>query len=240
MPEPDKTITGIKINVNYVGAWLDIVLLTISGYVDTTTCQELAKVLRDLVKQKRYQFIVDLAGITYISSAGWGVFIGEIKNIRDKGGDLKVVQMNPDVFEVFEMLEFNRILNTYDTIEEAINEFDIIRGVDISKVQEEARQMAGHQVDGTAYQKRSVSTDSGKGKQRIIAGGKISVKDYPLNEKIKMIAVENPLWGIAEIKAQLDTEKFGNIRLGWIQIYRILRKLNLESKEKRYRFYRSR
>lgn len=237
MPEQNKTVTGIKISVNYVGAWLDIVLLTISGYVDTTTCQELAKVLRDLVKQKRYQFIVDLAGITYISSAGWGVFIGEIKNIRDKGGDLKVVQMNPDVFEVFEMLEFNRILNTYDTIEEAINEFDIVRGVDISKVQNEARQMAGNQ-GVSSYQKRQGV--NGKGKQRIISGGKISVKDYPLNEKIKMIAVENPLWGIRQIKAQLNTEKFGNIHLSWVQIYAILRKLNLESREKRFRFYRSR
>jgi len=123
---------GIKISVNYVGARFDIALITVLGYVDTTTCQELAKVFENIIKQKQYLIVADLGGVTYISSAGWGVFVSEIKNIQDRGGDLKIVQMSHEVFEVFEMLEFNKILNYYDSIEEAIDEFDIIRGIDIS------------------------------------------------------------------------------------------------------------
>ena len=73
---------GIKLSVHFVGARLDIALVTIIGYVDTTTCQELAKIIQDLEKQKRYLIIADLGGVSYVSSAGWGVFVGEIKNIR--------------------------------------------------------------------------------------------------------------------------------------------------------------
>ena len=241
MSDQHKTATGMKIAVNYVGAWLDIVLLTVSGYIDTTTCQELAKVVRDLVIQKRYQFIIDLAGISYVSSAGWGVFVGEIKNIRDKGGDLKVVQMNPEVYEVFEMLEFNRILNTYDTLEEAIDEFDIMRGIDITQAQNEARQLANVNTNMSPFRNKSAKAGGKRvAKKGPVVSSKISVKDFPLNEKVKMIAVENPVWGIRQIRKQLDTEKFGNIRLGRFQIYSILRNLNLETREKRYRFFRSR
>jgi len=227
---------GVKIAVNFVGAWLDIALITVTGYVDTTTCQEVAKVLQDLVRQKKMQIIADLGGITYISSAGWGVFVGEIKNIREKGGDLKVVQMNPEVYEVFEMLEFNRIICSYDTLEEAINEFDIVRGIDITQ----ARQGVKSSAAGRVY---TSGNRAAAGRKRVATGSisdKISLREYPLNEKVKMIAIENPFWGIRRICRQLNTDKFGNIRLGWMQAYMILRKLNLESKEKRYRFHRSR
>ena len=121
---------GIKIGIQKVGAQFDICLLNISGYVDTTTCQELSQIIQELIQEKHFHIIGDLGGVTYISSAGWGVFMGEIKGIREKGGDIKVVHMNPEVFEVFEMLEFNRILNYYDSVEEAIN--DVVPSVNES------------------------------------------------------------------------------------------------------------
>ena len=29
-----------------------------------------------------------------MSSAGWGIFVGEVKRFREKGGDIKLVNMN--------------------------------------------------------------------------------------------------------------------------------------------------
>ena len=236
-----KFMQGIKVSVNYVGARLDIALITAMGYVDTTTCQELAKIVQDLLKQKRYLIVTDLGGVTYISSAGWGVFVGEIKNIRDYGGDLKIVQMNPEVFEVFEMLEFNRVLNYYESIEEAINEFDIIRGIDITRVEGGKKQTIKKstvhlQNPRPAVAKRSPEQSTGT----LSTLKAVSYKDYPLMEKVKMIVVENPFWGIWGIRRQLRTEKYGHVRIGWPKMRSILKKLDLETKEKRYRFYRSR
>ncbi len=232
---------GIKVSVNYVGARLDVVLLTITGYVDTTTCLDLTKQIQSLMKQKRYQIIADLGEVSYISSAGWGVFVGEIKNIREKGGDIKIVQMTPEVFEVFEMLEFNRILNYYDSIEEAIDEFDIIRGINITKPEERKGvpqisakkhvRYPGSPVASTGQ--TGISEDTGRKE-------KLPVKDYPLVEKIKLIVVENPIWGIRSIQKQLRLEKYGNAKINLLKLHSLLKKLNLETKVKRYRFYRSR
>jgi anti-sigma B factor antagonist len=62
--------------------------------------------------------------VDYISSAGWGIFIGEIKEIRNHGGDLKLAGMVPDVYEVFQLLEFQSILDAFPTTEEAVRAFD--------------------------------------------------------------------------------------------------------------------
>jgi anti-sigma B factor antagonist len=232
---------GIKVSVNYVGARLDIALIKIFGYVDTTTCQELAKVFKNLVAQKRYLMTTDLGDVTYISSAGWGVFVGEIKNIRDCGGDLKIVQMNSEVFEVFEMLEFNRILSYYDSVEEAINEFDIVRGIDITRVEGGKKQTM---KSVTTHLQNPTPPVAMRERAQVPVNASaqlsISLKDYPLMEKVKMIVVENPFWGMYGIRRQLRSAKYGNVRLSWTKMRTILKQLDLESKEKRYRFYRSR
>lgn len=230
---------GIKISIHYVGTQSDIILISISGYVDTTTCQELAKVLQDLV-QKGNQFIVaDLRGVTYISSAGWGVFVGEIKKIRDNGGDLKIVQMSPEVYEVFEMLEFNRIINYCDSIEEAVDEYDIIRGINITDtsayVAPKQEPLDLHYAEAP-YQNKSRSSFIKKEEQ----ASHVSAKNYPLIEKIKMIILEDPFASIRDICKQLNTEKYGSVKINWFKMRSILNKQSLGTKEKRHRFYRSR
>lgn len=122
---------GIEIAVDRIGVFHDIALLRVRGYVDTTTSPELQRLLLQTIEEGICQFIVDLGFVNYVSSAGWGVFVGEIRGLREKGGDLKIIQMTPDVFEVFEMLEFNRILASYDSLEEAIDDYEISRGLDL-------------------------------------------------------------------------------------------------------------
>ena len=231
---------GIRVRVTFVGARFDIALIMIMGYIDTTTCQELAKIIRDLMAKKRYQIITDLGGVTYISSAGWGVFVGEIKNIRDHGGDIKLVQMNSEVYEVFEMLEFNRILNHYDSIEETINDFDIIRGLDITQGTLVKKKTKGKARPITPYPIAPMITDVGNGSMAVSGKPIIPAKEFPLVEKVKMVIIENHFWGIKDICRQLKSDKYGSVHIGFFKMHSLLRKLNLETREKRHRFYRSR
>jgi anti-sigma B factor antagonist len=98
-------------------------ILKVSGYLDTTTAGELETALYGLLDRNIYKIVVDLAGVNYISSAGWGIFIGEIKRIRNHGGDLKLSGMVGDVHEVFQLLEFHSILEAYPTSQEAVGAF---------------------------------------------------------------------------------------------------------------------
>lgn len=117
------SVDGIVVRVSKGNGEDGVAVLKVSGYLDTTTASELERALYDLLKQQAYRIVVDLAGVDYISSAGWGIFIGEIKDIRHRGGDLKLSGMVGDVYEVFQLLEFHSILQAYDTAEEAVTSF---------------------------------------------------------------------------------------------------------------------
>ena len=101
-----------------------ISVIRVGGYLEFTTSDELDKVIASLIKTKSYNIIIDLENVGYISSRGWSIFLSKIKEIREHDGDLKLPRMAPDVFEVFKVLEFFWFLSVYDTIEEAISDFD--------------------------------------------------------------------------------------------------------------------
>ncbi len=101
----------------------DVSVISVKGYVDTTTSTELEDSLKRLLSKGQYDIVIDLGNVNYISSAGWGIFISEIKEIRENGGDLKLAAMIGDVYEVFELLEFQTILESFDTVEEAVGSF---------------------------------------------------------------------------------------------------------------------
>jgi len=105
----------------------------IDGVIDTTTASELEEVIESLLKRQRYNIILDLAGVDYISSAGWGIFISRIKDVRNNRGDIKLSNMIPNVYEIYELLEFDKVLKSYSSVDKAHNDFEDISTVDTSK-----------------------------------------------------------------------------------------------------------
>ena len=101
----------------------EITVVRVDGVIDTMTATELEKVTNSLLSQNRYDIIVDLGGVDYISSAGWGIFISNIREIRLNNGDIKLARMIPNVYEIFELLEFDSILKAFDNIEKAKADF---------------------------------------------------------------------------------------------------------------------
>ncbi len=111
---------NISVNVSEYSQNRDITLFSVKGFIDTTTAPEFEKKFLSVLNEKKYKLVVDLKDVNYISSAGWGIFISEIKRIRNQKGDLVLVGMNPEVSEVFELLEFNTILKSYPNVETAV------------------------------------------------------------------------------------------------------------------------
>jgi len=94
--------------------------MAVKGLIDTATAPEFEEKFLTVLGEKKFKLVVDLKDVNYISSAGWGIFISEIKRIRNQKGDLVLVGMNPEVSEVFELLEFNTILKSFPNVESAV------------------------------------------------------------------------------------------------------------------------
>jgi len=117
------SVDGIVVSVSTGSREHGVAVLKVSGYLDTTTASELEAALNGLLDKRNFKIVIDLSGVNYISSAGWGIFIGEIKEIRHRGGDIKLAGMSGDVYEVFQLLEFNSILEAFGSADEAIDSF---------------------------------------------------------------------------------------------------------------------
>ena len=72
------------------------VIIQPSGYIDTTNAPEIEKYIERQLADRRFKIAINLENIDFISSAGWGIFISEIRNIRENKGDLVLVNMAPD------------------------------------------------------------------------------------------------------------------------------------------------
>ncbi len=232
---------GIQLSVKQAGIDNNISIIKVGGYIDTTTSAELEHSLDQLLNDNKNKIIIDLKDVDYISSAGWGIFISEIKGIREKGGDLKLVGMISDVYEVFELLEFHYILKAFETIEEAIVDFD--KGRPATEISTPApaplpkKTLVSSPAPGPAP--NAPAEESKKQEQyldKMVSG---ETKDKGVEEKIKQLIIENPENGSISIMRELNTTKYGNVKLGWFQVKKYLKKMRLNSKKKRVEFFKT-
>jgi anti-sigma B factor antagonist len=114
---------NISISLSEGGVDRSVSQIRVDGVIDTLTASELEQVFDSLLGRSRYRIVVDLAGVDYISSAGWGIFISHIKDVRDNEGDVKLAGMVPDVREIFELLEFDKVLQAFMSVDEAASKF---------------------------------------------------------------------------------------------------------------------
>lgn len=225
---------GIQLSVKQAGANNNISVIKVGGYIDTTTSAELDHSLDQLLESNCYNIIIDLANVDYISSAGWGIFISEIKGIRERGGDLKLVSMIPDVYEVFELLEFHYILKAFDTLDNAISDFDKTRS------KSEVSQPVFVEEEKSAIPKRKVTKEKETVSKRddyLERMMKTDAKDKSVEDKIRQLVVENPEYGSIKIMKELNTVQYGKIKLNWFQVVKYLKQLELNSKKKRIKFF---
>jgi len=89
----------------------DITTIAIEGYLDAHTAPQFERAIEDEIGAGRLRIVVDCRSLTYISSAGLGVFMSFIEEVREQGGDIKVAALQPKVESVFEVLGFAEIFD---------------------------------------------------------------------------------------------------------------------------------
>jgi len=98
-------------------------VLYIKGYLDAHTAPEFEQAIRQLLNEGRYKIVVNFKDLSYISSAGLGVFMGFIEEIRNNKGDIKLSNMTDKVFRIFDLLGFPSLYEIFQDEQEAIEKF---------------------------------------------------------------------------------------------------------------------
>jgi anti-sigma B factor antagonist len=98
-------------------------IVELKGYLDAHTAPELEKALQQLMTHKKFNIIVNCRDLNYISSAGLGVFMAFIEDVRQQRGDIKLSNMSPKVYNVFDLLGFPILYEIFKDEGEAIKKF---------------------------------------------------------------------------------------------------------------------
>jgi anti-sigma B factor antagonist len=96
-------------------------VVSVSGRIDATTSKDLETALSGLIDQNNSEIVIDLQGVTYISSIGLRVLLAAQKKVREKNGGIMLVSLQPFVREVFEMTGFTRLFSIYSRQDEALS-----------------------------------------------------------------------------------------------------------------------
>jgi len=229
----------IQVEVSYTGNNDEIAVISARGFIDTTTAPDLEKKLEEQLALNKYKIVVNLENIDYVSSAGWGVFVSEIREIRENNGDLVLVNMSSDVYDVYELMEFSSILKSFESLEDAILSFT---GEGVKK---ESPRPAQPQI---AAQKPAVSKPSVKTSEPEIEKKPVPVSPSPtpseeavdspakseLGKRIITIIVDNPYYEVKEITKALKLPQYGGAKTRGGAVKRELRDMGLMDRQKRF------
>jgi anti-sigma B factor antagonist len=100
-----------------------IQVLELKGYLDAHTAPKLEEAFQGLLKTERYNIVVNCRDLSYISSAGLGVFMAFIEDVRKHRGDIKLSNMTPKVYNVFDLLGFPLLYDIVKDEQEAVQRF---------------------------------------------------------------------------------------------------------------------
>jgi len=101
----------------------DVNVINLKGYLDAHTAPALENNFTRLIENNKFKIVVNFQDLAYISSAGLGVFMAYIENIRENKGDIKFTNMSDKVYNIFDLLGFPLLYEIYKNEEEAIKKF---------------------------------------------------------------------------------------------------------------------
>ena len=101
----------------------EISILHLKGFLDAHTAPDFESALQELVDTERYKIVINLSQLEYISSAGLGVFMGFIEDIREQKGDIKLAEPTEKVYKVFDLLGFPILYEIFNEEDEAVEKY---------------------------------------------------------------------------------------------------------------------
>ncbi len=98
-------------------------ILDLHGELDAHTAADLEAAIQKCQKDNRVHILINGANLLYISSAGLGVFMAYIEEVRESGGDIKIAGLQPKVYNVFDLLGFPMLFDIIESEDEAVGKF---------------------------------------------------------------------------------------------------------------------
>jgi len=101
---------------------IDIISFSVNK-INALIVDEIREGILKVLDNSNSKVIIDLKGVEYVDSSGFGCFLSVMKAARNNYGVLKFANPEPRVNELFETLHLQTIFQIYSDIETCIRSF---------------------------------------------------------------------------------------------------------------------
>ena len=102
----------------------DVTTLVLAGQITLDDGDlALGRSLDDLLARGRQKIILDLGGVTYIDSSGVGMMTGSLKTVRERGGDMKLLNLTTRGQRLFGMMKLHLVFEIFEDADMAVRSF---------------------------------------------------------------------------------------------------------------------
>lgn len=101
---------------------IDIISFTVNN-INALIIDEIREGILRVLDNSNSKVIINLKGVEYIDSSGFGCFLTVMKAARHNYCILKFAHPEPKVKELFEMLHLNTVFQIYSEIDSCIKSF---------------------------------------------------------------------------------------------------------------------
>ena len=116
----DEKDESLKIRLQQANGCEGCLVLHLTGYIDTYNSNFFQKRVSRVVEAGYSRLIFHCGGLNYVSSTGIGSFTAFLKSVKPRGGDIVLLQIQPKVYEVFQLLGFSQFFNIKDNLDDAL------------------------------------------------------------------------------------------------------------------------
>jgi anti-sigma B factor antagonist len=95
-----------------------------TGPLESSNVEPFRETMANLVANTT-NLLIDIGNVTFLDSSGLGALVAIWKSISSRNGEVKLCRIGPSVRTVFELTRIHRILEIYDTEEEALASYQV-------------------------------------------------------------------------------------------------------------------
>ncbi|WP_294373133.1 anti-sigma F factor antagonist [uncultured Clostridium sp.] len=100
----------------------DILITAFIGELDHSSAEEVRIKVDDRIDRDDIsKVILNFSKVTFMDSSGIGAVVGRYKKIKNKGGNLCIAGTSKNVDKIFELAGLYKLINKYDTVDEAVS-----------------------------------------------------------------------------------------------------------------------
>lgn len=102
---------------------IDVVSFTVNR-INALITEEVRDTISRVFDTSHSKVIIDLSGVNYIDSSGFGCFLSVMKTARNNYGILKFAKPEPAIMDLFRTLHLHTVFQIYEDMDSCVRSFN--------------------------------------------------------------------------------------------------------------------